>query len=148
MNTSSLRRIVDPNDNNHPDAEPDLVPNWIHQHVMPTLSEAYDTNSLKPTIRILQCPPDSGWMNNNDTIVIQPDQLQPKTEDTTSQTCAVITPLSPPKEGHKATENTIRLMKQARVLASVTNDNVRVHVDGGPNRSITNNKNHYFDTKI
>ena len=86
-------------------------------------------------------------MNNNDTIVIQPDQLQPKTEDTTSQTCAVITPLSPPKEGHKATENTIRLMKQAWVLASVTNDNVRVHVDGGANRSITNNKNHLIRYK-
>mmetsp|Transcript_29198 Transcript_29198/g.41777 ORF Transcript_29198/g.41777 Transcript_29198/m.41777 type:complete len:656 (+) Transcript_29198:922-2889(+) len=86
-------------------------------------------------------------MDSDDLTTIQLDQQHTKPTLTPTPTIAEITPLPEPKEGHKATESTIRLMKKAWAIAQVTNENVRVHVDGGANRSITNNKNQLIKYK-
>ena len=118
---------------------------------MPILSDAYDDNVLKPIIRIIQCPSDS---NSIDKIEPEPNQIltTPTTPTTsaelrTTPTIPEITPLPMPKEGYKATKATTMLMKKAWSVAQVNSDSLRVHVDGGANRSLTNNKNQLINYK-
>lgn len=110
---------------------------------MPLLSEAYDNNTLKPTIKIIQSSPTID--DHNHLLLQHPVQQDPIDPDLSSQNINQpkfdnITALPMPKEGTKATQATARLMKKAWSAAQVTHENIRVHVDGGANRSITNNK--------
>jgi hypothetical protein len=113
---------------------------------MPLLDDAYDNHNLKsPTIRIVYHTTDWLLLDNDDHI--QHIQQQHNQTKMTQPVIEEITPLPKPKEGGKATESTIRLMKKAWAIAQVTNESVRVHVDGGANHSITNNKDHLINYK-
>ncbi len=117
---------------------------------MPLLSEAYDNNTLKPTIKIIQSSPTID--DHNHLLLQHPVQQDPIDPDLSSQNINQpkfdnITALPMPKEGTKATQAKARLMKKAWSAAQVTHENIRVHVDGGANRSITNNKDQLINYK-
>jgi hypothetical protein len=107
---------------------------------MQILSDANDSKVLKPQIRVVQYLPSI----NDDEI------YHDLSENQSIQTCVttnpppttipVIAPLPKPKEGHSITKATTRLMQKAWSLVQATSVTVRIHVDGGANRSLTNDK--------
>jgi hypothetical protein len=113
---------------------------------MQTLSDAYDSNSLNPHIRVVQYISSYDGDMHQDT----PSYISQQNISETSAphpTIAEIATLPEPKEGHSATKATTRLMQKAWSLVQASSVTVRIHVDGGANRSLTNDKSQLIKFK-
>jgi len=110
---------------------------------MPILSDAYDDQDLKPTINIMYCQSVThDTISTNNTITstdVRQHRNLPQIE------AVMLLPL--PKEGRSVTKATSRTMQKAWSMAQLNTDSIRIHVDGGANRSITNNKEHLINYK-
>lgn len=119
-----------------PAVEPDPAPNWDMETVAATLRQAYATNDLHPTrqfIYVTQKPtttelPPSFNDDNVQDIIHVPESSQ------------AIYPLADLEPG--TMKATARSLTRASGTVHPESTTVRVHVDGGANRSITNNKDY------
>jgi hypothetical protein len=113
---------------------------------MQTLLDAYDSHDLKPHIRAVQYLETYDGDIQMDTTPYQ--QQQNLSKPMTSHHIMVeIAPLPKPKEGHSITKATARVTQKAWSTVQATYVNLRVHVDGGANRSLTNDKNQLINFK-
>ena len=104
--------------------------------MMEELAEAYDTAALHPTIRIITN--EEPHNEHIEELIIPHEQVVMNDPSTYQQlTLTLLTP----QDNAISDKATARLLQTPWSLANTVPTNIRIHVDGGANRSITNDRN-------
>jgi len=104
---------------------------------MEVIAHAYDTQQLRPTIKLLVHEEPTDKLNDDEFEINQAD----KTIQQHQYKQLTINMLSNHLVDQLSAKATARLMKTEWSLANTVPTNIRIHIDGGANRSITNDRN-------